>query len=86
MGKADPNISLDWTRYDLHEDATDPMVVKEREHGEVHFLDLDMWVTNTFWLHVGQTPILECCSCRTVNPAMPTSTYPSIPSMVDISS
>ena len=44
MGKADPNISLDWTGYDSQEDATDPVVVKEREHGQVHFLDLDMWV------------------------------------------
>jgi hypothetical protein len=44
MGKADPNISLDWTGYDSQEVATDPMVVKEREHGQVHFLDLDMWV------------------------------------------
>jgi hypothetical protein len=39
MGKADPNISLDWTGYDSQEAATDPMVVKEREHGQVHFMD-----------------------------------------------
>jgi hypothetical protein len=44
MGKADPNISLDWTGYDSQEAATDPTVVKEREHGQVHFMDLDMWV------------------------------------------
>ena len=47
MGRADPNISLDWTGYDSQEDATDPVVVKERERGQVHFLDLDMWVKYT---------------------------------------
>ncbi len=90
MGKADPNISLDcqWTGYDSQEAATDPTVVKEREHGQVHFMDLDMWDhcgSNTFRLHLGQTPILECCSGRTVNLAMPTRTSPSIPSTVDMS-
>jgi len=47
MGRADPNISLDWTGYDSQEDATNSMVVKERERGQVHFLDLDMWVKYT---------------------------------------
>jgi hypothetical protein len=41
---ADPNISLDWTGYNSQEAATDPTVVKEREHGQVHFMDLDMLV------------------------------------------
>jgi hypothetical protein len=44
MGKADPNISLDWTGYDSQEAAADPTVVKERGHGQEHFMDLDMWV------------------------------------------
>ncbi len=42
--------------------------------------------SNTFRLQLGQTPILECCSGRTVNPVMPTRTSPSIPSTVDMSS
>lgn len=43
FGRADPNISLDWAGYDSQEAATDPSAVKEREKGQVHFLDLDMW-------------------------------------------
>ena len=43
LGTADVNISLDWTGYNSSEAATDPVAVEEREYGQVHFLDLDMW-------------------------------------------
>jgi hypothetical protein len=82
MGKADPNISLDWTGYDSQEDATDPMVVKEREHGQVHFLDLDMWVKYVSAARRTDTNFRVLFR----NPAMPTRTSPSIPSTVDMSS
>ena len=35
-------MKLDWTGYESQREA-DPIVVAEREHGQVHFLDLDMW-------------------------------------------
>lgn len=43
LASADDHIKLDWAGYESQRDATDPIVVAEREHGQVHFLDLDMW-------------------------------------------
>ena len=43
LASADDHIKLNWTEYESQREATDPIVVAVREHGKVHFLDLDMW-------------------------------------------
>lgn len=43
LASADEHIRLDWTGYESHEAAINPIAVAERERGQVHFLDLDLW-------------------------------------------
>ena len=42
LSTADPNISLEWTGYNSHCEATDHRVVATKDHSQDHFLDLRM--------------------------------------------
>jgi len=42
LATADEAISLDWSGYDLQQDATNPSKTMEKRHDQVNYLDLDM--------------------------------------------